>query len=52
VISAIGLAVGFDRYLLATGATVLVLIILHLLVRLEQQNGSGHLPDDSSRDEK
>jgi putative Mg2+ transporter-C (MgtC) family protein len=46
VISAIGLAVGFDRYLLATGATILVLVILHVLVRLEQQNGAGHLSDE------
>lgn len=35
VISAVGLAVGFDRYLLAAGATGLILIVLHVLVRLE-----------------
>ena len=35
VIAAIGIAVGCDRYLLATGASLLTLIILHLLIRLE-----------------
>lgn len=35
IISAVGLAVGFDRYLLATGATLLILFVLHVLVRLE-----------------
>jgi len=47
VISAIGLAVGFDRFLLATGATIFVLIILHLLVRLEPQNQSDQTTDDA-----
>jgi hypothetical protein len=27
--------VGFDRYLLASGATGMILIVLHVLVRLE-----------------
>lgn len=35
VIAAVGAAVGFERYLLACGATALVLVILHVLVRLE-----------------
>lgn len=35
IISAVGLAVGFDRYLLAAGATGLILIVLHVLVYLE-----------------
>ena len=35
VIAAIGVAVGCDRFLLASGAAVLVLIILHILVKLE-----------------
>lgn len=47
VISAIGLAVGFDRFLLATGATIFVLIILHLLVRLEPQNVPDHATENS-----
>jgi len=38
VISAIGLAVGFDRFLLACGATILTLVVLHVLVHLEPQN--------------
>jgi putative Mg2+ transporter-C (MgtC) family protein len=35
IISAVGLVVGFDRYLLASGATALILIVLHVLVRFE-----------------
>src|SRR5258708_1696247 len=35
VIAAIGIAVGCDRYLLATGASVLTLAIMHLLICLE-----------------
>jgi putative Mg2+ transporter-C (MgtC) family protein len=35
VIAAIGIAVGCDRYLLAIGASLLTLVILHLLIRLE-----------------
>lgn len=34
-IAAVGIAVGFDRYVLAIGATGLILITLHLLIRLE-----------------
>ncbi len=35
VISAIGVAVGCDRFLLATGAAVLTLFVLHVLIKLE-----------------
>jgi putative Mg2+ transporter-C (MgtC) family protein len=35
VIAAIGIAVGCDRYVLATGASLLTLVILHLLIGLE-----------------
>jgi len=35
VIAAIGVAVGWDYFLLAAGAALLTLVILHLLVRLE-----------------
>jgi putative Mg2+ transporter-C (MgtC) family protein len=35
VIAAIGVAVGFDRFLLAAGASLLTLVILHVLIRLE-----------------
>lgn len=44
-IAAVGIAVGFDRYILAIGATGLMLITLHLLIRLEPPN---HQPDDPS----
>src|SRR4029077_20272604 len=35
VIAAVGVAVGCDRFVLATGAAVLTLILLHLRVKLE-----------------
>jgi hypothetical protein len=41
IISAVGLAVGFDRYLLALGATALILFVLRVLVLLEPPH-----PDD------
>lgn len=37
IIAAVGVAVGFDRYLLAVGASGLILIVLHILIRLEPQ---------------
>lgn len=39
VIAAIGVAVGCDRYLLATGAALLTLVILHVLIRFEPTPG-------------
>lgn len=47
IISAVGLAVGFDRYLLAAGATAMILIVLHLLVRLDSPR---HAPDTNLPD--
>ncbi|MGE5191814.1 MAG: MgtC/SapB family protein [Deltaproteobacteria bacterium] len=44
VIAAVGTAVGCDRYLLATGAALLTLVILHVLIKLEPQPP----PDDDS----
>jgi putative Mg2+ transporter-C (MgtC) family protein len=35
VIAALGVAVGCDRFLLATGTAVLMLVILHVLIKLE-----------------
>jgi len=35
VTAAVGIAVGLERYVLATGTTILVLVILHLLQRFE-----------------
>ncbi|MBI3864825.1 MAG: MgtC/SapB family protein [Planctomycetia bacterium] len=35
VIAAVGVAAGCDRFVLATGAALLCLVILHLVVRLE-----------------
>jgi putative Mg2+ transporter-C (MgtC) family protein len=50
VIAAIGVAVGCDRFLLATGAAGLSLIILHLLVKLEPpQRPLGDEPHAETR---
>jgi putative Mg2+ transporter-C (MgtC) family protein len=38
VIAAVGIAVGCDRYLLATGTALLTLIVLHLLIHLEPRS--------------
>lgn len=35
IIAAVGVAVGFDRYILACGAACLILIVLHVVIRLE-----------------
>jgi len=48
VIAAVGVAVGCDRFLLATGAALLSLLILHLLVRLEAPQLP---PEDNPRGE-
>jgi putative Mg2+ transporter-C (MgtC) family protein len=46
VTAAIGIAVGLERYLLAAGATLLVLGILRLLLRLDPASGSVADADD------
>ena len=46
VIAAIGVAVGCDRFLLATGAAVFTLVILHVLVKFEPpQRSLGDNPE-------
>jgi uncharacterized membrane protein YhiD involved in acid resistance len=35
VTAAVGIAVGLERYILAAGATVLILIVLHVLDKFE-----------------
>lgn len=40
-IAAVGVAVGFDRFLLATGAALLTLVILHVLIKLEPTHESS-----------
>ena len=40
-IAAIGVAVGFDRFLLAAGAALLTLVILHLLLLLEPREAKS-----------
>jgi putative Mg2+ transporter-C (MgtC) family protein len=50
VIAAVGVAVGCDRFLLATGAALLMLIILHVLVKLEPpQRSLGDDPEPDTR---
>lgn len=41
VVAAVGAAAGFDRFLLAFGATGLVLFVLRLVVRLEPKHGDA-----------
>ena len=45
VIAAVGVAVGCDRFLLATGTALLMLVILHVLIRLEPPHSSGHVSE-------
>lgn len=47
VTAAIGIAVGLEHYLLATGATLLVLVILRLLIRLESPRTQNEQDADS-----
>jgi putative Mg2+ transporter-C (MgtC) family protein len=46
VIAAVGVAVGCDRFLLATGASLLTLVILHVLIKLEPTH--PHSDDQSA----
>ena len=39
--AAIGIAAGFGHYLLAAGATVLQLVVLHAFMRFEHRDGPG-----------
>ena len=51
VTAALGIAVGLERYVLATGSMVLILVILHLLSRFEppqSDNGANGSPDQHS----
>jgi putative Mg2+ transporter-C (MgtC) family protein len=46
VTAAVGIAVGLERYTLAIGSTILILVILHIMGRMEIQqkggDGGGH----------
>ena len=48
VTAAVGIAVGLERYVLAIGSTILILVILHLMGRLEidRKNGDGNAHQD------
>jgi len=41
VTAAVGIAVGLERYVLAAGSTILILVILHVMGRMESQHGNG-----------
>jgi putative Mg2+ transporter-C (MgtC) family protein len=41
VTAAVGIAVGLERYVLAAGSTLLILVILHIVGRMEIQRGDG-----------
>jgi putative Mg2+ transporter-C (MgtC) family protein len=47
VTAAVGIAVGLERYLLAVGSTILILVILHLMHRFE----TPHHDDDGDAHE-
>jgi putative Mg2+ transporter-C (MgtC) family protein len=42
VTAAVGIAVGLERYVLAVGSTILILVILNLIGRLEIPNGDDN----------
>src|SRR4029077_20085962 len=52
VIAAVGVVVGCDRFLLATGTALLCLVILHLLVRLEPPQPSPSSDTTVENDER
>ncbi|HEY3967118.1 MAG TPA: MgtC/SapB family protein [Planctomycetaceae bacterium] len=52
VIAAVGVVVGCDRFLLATGTAILCLVILHLLVRLEPSQPSPSSDTTVENDER
>ena len=48
----VGLAVGLDRYVLATGTTVLIFVVLHVLGRLERRGLPGTPQADGKGDDR
>jgi putative Mg2+ transporter-C (MgtC) family protein len=50
VTAAIGIAVGLNRYVLAVGATALILVILHLLSRFDIAPPSVSTGDDTQKE--
>jgi putative Mg2+ transporter-C (MgtC) family protein len=46
VIAAVGIAVGCDRFLLATGAALMTLLILHVLIKLEPPQTPQEAPPE------
>jgi len=47
----VGLAVGLERYILATGATVLIFVVLHVLARLQRRGLPGTEQADGKADD-
>ena len=41
VTAAVGIAIGLERYILAIGSTILILVVLHIMNRFEGPKGSG-----------
>jgi putative Mg2+ transporter-C (MgtC) family protein len=48
VIAAVGVAVGCDRFVLATGTALLCLVILHVMIRFEPTHSGAHAEDAGS----
>jgi uncharacterized membrane protein YhiD involved in acid resistance len=48
VTAAVGIAVGLERYVLAVGSTLLILVILHVMGQMEidRKNGDGNAHQD------
>ena len=48
VTAAVGIAVGLERYVLAVGSTLLILVILHVMGQMEidRKNGDGNVHQD------
>ena len=48
VTAAVGIAVGLERYVLAAGSTILILVILHVMGWMEpdRRDGGGHAHQD------
>src|SRR5881409_2239849 len=49
VTAAVGIAVGLERYTLAIGSTILILIILHVMHRFETPHGADREEDEDNQ---
>ena len=52
VTAAVGIAVGLERYLLAAGSTLLILVILHVVHRFELPHNDGDSGDSGAHEDQ